>query len=504
MKRLKSKNVSASNKQQKEEKQRGLLTMEQAIKRLATSRPTFYRWLRTGRLQGLKYGGHWRFDPVEIDRFKAGEEPRINLRSDPAPLIAKMIAELRRRTGKDVSAQKHAGIEGLCTLMAHMAMHLRSTEVQLIFCRTEASKEVQSLLRYRIDGETVTVMIMDERLHGTIIDQWKSWAACNRNETFLPQEGRVTLELEGEQIEARLTTLPTAHGESMTLGLLFKSEQEALRIERLGLSPNVRAKVERALHAPWGVVLCAGAHGSGKTSTLYACMNEIASSKKTAVAVEESAGVQLPWVIHTTTKPERGLTMPIAIRSALRMNPEILLTGEMRERESWALAEGAAQNGRVILTQFAASNAISAILQMRILMGESFRRDTALKLVVAQRLVRKLCPNCLTSDTTSPKLIERAHKMSAEVGLPSENLAASLRSSCGCEKCGQLGFRGRMALYEALEISPELVEALAIGASEETIRCIAREQGFLPMTAMGLDLALQGKITLLEALQGAV
>jgi excisionase family DNA binding protein len=480
----------------------GLMSMEEAIRLLGTSRPTFYRWLRTGRLKGLKFGGHWRFERGEIERFKAGVEPHINLRADPEPLIERMRLELRRRGCERLIEADLHGIEGLCRMMFLLAAGLRASELHLALCQTDRPDNGRSFLRYRVDGQLLSVLDVDNRLLPAIVEQWKVLAGCDRHDTVRPQEGQWQSKAGDEEVLVDFVALPTPFGESMGATFLFKSVQESLRLAKLGFSADVRERIERNLRSPWGIVLCAGSNGSGKTSTLYAAVNETTSEHRLTVAIEEKGGPRLPWVLHTLANPDKGVTVPMALRAALRLNPDAVMVGEMRERESWRLSEDAAFSGRLVLTQMEAPDAVGALLQLRRLMGDAFRRDTPLKLIVAQRLLRKLCPACSqpsqSSDASAVRLRMAAERFGIQVS--ASDSESGMRVPCGCATCGQLGFRGRIMVAEVLELSPQLLEALCSGATEATIRELAIGQATVPMAVEAISLAREGKVSADEVL----
>ena len=477
-----------------------LIDMNQAIALLKTSRPTFYRWLRSGKVKGMKVGRQWRFYRQDIERFLKGEEPRIDLPADMAPLIARLRQRLEEVGGEDASPRDASDEVRAVDLMIALSTAMRATDIHIAPHSKELAGDNVAVLRYRVDGVLHPVADIDKRLLPAIVARWKALAACNVHERMRPQDGRILVNAEGRQLDLRVCFLPACLGESVTVRVL-DPDVIRLTLDHIHYPPKGKEKLLRWLGAPWGTIVVTGPTGSGKTTALYACVNEVAKPELKVMSVENPVEYLLPWVVQVQVRSDTGLTFGSALRSILRSDPDVVLVGEMRDRETLIIAQQIAITGHLVLTTLHADEAARALKRMVEMGGEPFVVGDATKLIVAQRLVRLLCPDCSEPYTPAAEALGRAAELARVGGLDWSALPENFRSPVGCPKCRKTGFRSRNVIAEVLEISPEIGEALRSGASVDELRAVAIREGMVTMAADGIRQAAEGTTTLDEVLR---
>jgi excisionase family DNA binding protein len=468
-----------------------LLEMNEAIAVLKTTRPTFYRWVRAGKIRGTKIGRQWRFERTEIERFLKGEAPQIDLPSDITPLIE----TLRERLGKSESVEPREGkVAWTIQLMIEVAEKLHG-DIHI------EPRENSAIIRYRLDGVLCEVASFDLRLLPAIIRQWKTMANCDVHETVRPQDGRITLELGNgkKKLDLRLCFLPAALGEALTVRVL---DQEAvyLSLNRLEFAEADKKKLQKWLAAPWGMIVVTGPTGCGKTSTLYACLNQITSDSPglKVMTIEDPVEYLLPGTTQVAVRPQSDLTHASLLRAFLRSDPNVILISEMRDRETIMLAQQAALTGHLVLTTMHTTEAATALRRMIEIGVNPFVAADATKLVVAQRLVRVLCPKCSVARQPAEHFLTLAQKLARLSGRDWKAYAKSFREPVGCKHCHMTGFRGRTVIAEALEMTPAICGALLSGASATELRTIAIGEGMSTIAVDGMRRVAEGKTSLGE------
>jgi len=489
------------NRTEKQASGSGLLGIEQAIAMLKTSRPTFYRWVRTGKIKGTKVGRQWRFRKEDLDRFLQGEAPATHLPVSIRPLVealdafaAKAGIPLPKQDGQDDALNVLYVVSN--TLLMSCAM--RATDVHFIPTVGADSSSVAQL-RFRVDGALKTVAEFDIRLLPAIVERFKIMANCNVHANLVPQDGRIQVNIRGQYTDMRICFLPTALGESVVLRILSR-QAVTLTADKLGLPEVVEKRLLKALAAPYGLILTSGPTGSGKTTTLYACLLSVTRPEKKVMTIEDPVEYLLPGVQHTGTRPAEGLTFAAALRATLRCDPDVIMIGEVRDPETLEVALKAALTGHLVLSTLHTPDAASALVRMVEMEGEPFMIGDATRLIVSQRLIRKLCQHCARPVTPVPELLAHAREIIQRAGLDWDSLPQSFREPVGCPKCNGMGFKGRMAVIEALEMSPEIAAALRRKATVAELRALAIEQGMVPMAAHGVQSAAAGKVHLQEVL----
>ena len=482
-----------------------LLTMDQAIGLLKTSRSTFYRWLRTGKVKGMKVGRQWRFTREDIERFLRGQEPRVDLPADIGPLLLALEERLRAAgrepppPGKEADLPNgDAGVTRAVGVMIHLAVALGASDLHLIAAEGDVS------VRYRLDGALREVARYDARLHPALIARWKTMAACDPLEKNLPQDGRIMLRLAPKEdvADLRLNFLPAVFGEGLTMRVLPRSEVR-FGFDRLDFLPRDKQLILKWIGSPWGIVLVTGPAGCGKTTTVYACLAHLNRPDLKVMTVEDPVEYTFAGMVQVPVRPKEGLTFARAVRSFLRADPDVIMVGEVRDLEVLNILHQAALTGHLVFSTLHTNDAAQALERMLHMGIEAFLAADATKLIVAQRLVRLLCRECSRPAEPAPNMVEHLVQLARRGGVEWDALEKRCREPVGCPRCKQTGFRGRTLIAEALEVTPEIGAALRRGASADELRTIAVGQGMKTMAAHGILRAAAGETTLAEVLRVA-
>lgn len=475
-----------------------LLDMEQAIGMLKTSQPTFYRWVKTGKIKGTKVGRQWRFRREELERFLKGEAQTVTLPVSIQPLVD-ALAEFAHKAG--VTLPKHTDeneVLNVVSAILFIAHAIRASDIHFIPTNQTAGTPVVQL-RIRVDGTLQTAATFDIRLLPAVVERLKIMTTCSVHETRKPQDGRIQVKLAGETVDIRVSFMPAILGEAVTLRIL-NQKVASLTLDQLQLPDSIQGKVAKALEATHGVVITSGPTGSGKTTLLYACLMRVARPEKKVITIEDPVEYLLPNVQHTRIAPAEGVTFTTALRSTLRSDPDVIMVGELRDTESLRIIQQAALTGHLVLTTLHASDAVGALRRMLDLGSEPFLIGDTTNLIVSQRLIRKLCVHCARPASPAPDLLAQAKTVIRQDGMDDKSLGSSFHEPVGCPKCNGTGFRGRTAVIEALAMSPEIAAAIRQHAAPEAIRAIAIRQGMVPMAVMGIQLAATGGVSLNEVL----
>ena len=476
-----------------------LLGMNQAIELLKTTRPTFYRWLRAGKVRGMKVGRQWRFERSEIQRFLKGEEPRIELRTDIGPLIETLRQRIDALGVKAVIPAREDEVGKAVSLMIHLAAATGASDIHIAPHIVPEEGEHVGVLRIRVDGVLHVIAQFDVRLLPAVAERWKTMAACDVREKIRPQDGRILVKLKdtGERLDIRVSFLGAYFGESVTARLL-SPERLTLDIDAFGFADNDKARLLRAVDMPNGAIIVSGPTGCGKTTVLYGCALLVARPEIKVMTVEDPVEYALPWMVQVPVQPSKGATFASIVRACLRSDPDVILIGEIRDRETLEVAMQVALTGHLVLTTLHTDEAASALVRMVEIGCPPFLIGDATLLIVAQRLVRVLCPHCSEEGAPSGQLMDRAEQLCRSGGLDWAALPKRFGKPIGCRKCRQLGYRGRTLIAETLEVTPEIGEALRRGATVDELRVIAVGQGMTTMSADGARKAAAGRTTLAE------
>ncbi|MGH2676700.1 MAG: GspE/PulE family protein, partial [Actinomycetota bacterium] len=337
-----------------------------------------------------------------------------------------------------------APIVKLVNLLITQAVSDRASDIHI----EPAEKDIR--IRYRIDGVLHEVMRSPKNIQAGLISRLKVMAEINIAERRIPQDGRIGLVVGGKAVDLRLATLPTVYGEKIVIRILDKSSV-LLKLEDLGFADSSYTEFEKGFRRPYGTILVTGPTGSGKSTTLYATLNIINSVDRNIITVEDPVEYRLPGINQIQVNNKAGLTFSSALRSILRSDPDVLLIGEIRDRETALIAMEAALTGHLVLSTLHTNDASSAVSRLVEMEVEPYLVASALDCVVAQRLARRLCDHCKEAYKPSKAELEQA-------GFPEKARAQikELFRPAGCTRCGRTGFRGRMGLYEVMPVTEEI------------------------------------------------
>ncbi|MCU1456107.1 MAG: type secretory pathway, ATPase PulE/Tfp pilus assembly pathway, ATPase PilB [Actinomycetia bacterium] len=354
--------------------------------------------------------------------------------------------------------------------------------------------ETDLRIRFRIDGVLHEVMHSPKSIQNGVISRLKVMSEMNIAERRVPQDGRMSLTVSGKPIDLRVATLPTVFGEKVVMRILDKG-QALLRLDDLGFLPESRERYEQSYKKPYGTILVTGPTGSGKSTTLYATLNILNDVSRNIITIEDPVEYRLPGISQMQIHHKAGLSFAVALRSILRADPDVLLVGEIRDRETAIIGIEAALTGHLVLSTLHTNDAASTPMRLVEMGVEPFLVTSALDCVLAQRLARRLCDNCKEQyQPTEAELIE-AH-------WPTEDLTGadwpSMFRAVGCSACGRTGYRGRFALHEVMTVSDEIKKLVIERRGTEEIKKAAVMQGMITLRADGLRKVGMGQTSLEE------
>lgn len=353
------------------------------------------------------------------------------------------------------------------------------------------------VVRFRVDGRLVERASLPIGQALAIASRIKIMAKLNIAERRLPQDGRVQTAVRGRHIDLRISTMPTVLGESIVIRILDR-ESVRLEFDALGISDNNQRLLKSLLERPNGVLLVTGPTGSGKTTTLYAALSMLANPEVNIMTVEDPVEYRLSGVKQIQVNSSIGLDFAHVLRSTLRHDPDIILIGEIRDLETASIAIQSAFTGHLVLATLHTNDAASSITRLLDMGLQNYLLTSSIVGVVAQRLVRKLCPRCKRREIMKPELADRLGLASAAPGEP-----VYLFRAVGCEHCQNRGYRGRSLIMETMPLSPSLNDQVLKGADAQTLRETARSEGMRTLFEDGLQKVLQGETTLEEVLRAA-
>ncbi len=347
-------------------------------------------------------------------------------------------------------------------------------------------------IRYRIDGvlHEVPVPPNIKLLQASVLSRLKIMANLDIAERRIPQDGRINLELNGESIDVRVATIPSVTGETISLRLLG---QERFDFERLGLDAESEKIVRDFLAMPNGIVLVTGPTGCGKSTSLYTFLSSLNTQQRRIVTIEDPVEHKLHGVIQIAVRSEIGLTFASALRSVLRGDPNVIMIGEMRDLETAEIAVRAALTGHLVFSTLHTNDAVSGITRLVDMGVEPFLIGTSVRGFIAQRLVRRLCPDCKKPDNHAAGYLE-------SIGFPKEWAGATFGPN-GCEACRGTGYRGRTALYEICQVTPQLQDLVQQKATPSVLRAKAVEQGLISLRNYGWKRVIEGTTSVEEVLR---
>lgn len=382
---------------------------------------------------------------------------------------------------------QEAPIIQLVNLLVSRAIEMGASDIHL------EPFEKDFRVRYRKDGILVELESPSRRSQAAVLSRLKIMARMDIAERRLPQDGRFRLNFHGREIDFRVSTLPTLFGESMVLRILDR-ERVILDLKGLGFPPKPLAQFDQLIHKPYGIVLVTGPTGSGKTTTLYAALHRINSVEKKIITIEDPVEYRLAGVTQIQVHPKIGLTFASGLRHMVRQDPDVILVGEIRDRETAEIAVHAALTGHLVFSTLHTNDAAGAITRLMEMGIEDYLLTSAVIGILAQRLVRVICPQCRT---------EVADSGSGETQPPGQSGGAPTKSfiGTGCEACSQIGYQGRTGIYELLMVDEYLRRLILAGTDTQSLRQAALEKGMRSLMDDGLDKVAGGVTTRQELLR---
>ena len=363
--------------------------------------------------------------------------------------------------------------------------------------------ERECTLRFRIDGVLHTRSTLPMDRYPAIASRIKLIGGLDIAERRLPQDGRIGTRVAGREVDIRISSIPAVHGESLVLRLLPK-ERGDIGMHRIGMEPDHKALFLDWLQWPNGLVLVTGPTGSGKSTTLYSALSQINDGDRKLITVEDPVELRLPGVVQIQTQAEIGYTFARALRSILRHDPDVIMVGEIRDRETAEIAIQAALTGHLVLATLHTNDALSAVNRLVDMGVEPYLVAAALRAVMAQRLIRRLCPNCAQPhDDVQPLQSRWADLLRRAPDLADIPPAPQWLKAKGCDACSGTGFRGRVGIYELVTVTPPLQHAIAQGAAMEQLLALAQQDGRRSMVEDGLIKTARGQSTFDEVLRAA-
>ncbi len=346
-------------------------------------------------------------------------------------------------------------------------------------------------IRYRVDGVLHEFLSLPKKVQNALLTRLKIMSNLDITQRRIPQDGRFKVRVEGKEIDFRVSVLPTSFGGKCVLRALDKSNL-SIGLDRLGFLPGPLAAFKEAIAKPYGMILLTGPTGCGKSTTLYSILNQLNTTDKNIVTIEDPVEYQIERITQIQAKPEIGLTFASGLRSVLRQTPDVIMVGEIRDGETADIAIKAALTGELVLSTLHTNDAASAITRLIDMWVEPFLIASSVILIAAQRLCRRICPNC-----KEPYKVPQA--MLDEIGMKSKD--ATFYRGKGCSKCSQTGYYSRMGTLEVIAIDDTIREMIVKGAPSNQIKEYARSQGMKTLRENGLEKFRQGETTLEEVLR---
>ena len=387
----------------------------------------------------------------------------------------------------DDASGDDAPVIKLATMLITNGIKMKASDIHL------EPMEKEFRVRYRIDGALRKMDSPPKRLQGAIISRIKIMSKMKISEKRAPQDGRIQITVNGKDLDLRVNSVPTNHGESIVMRVLDKSNL-ALGLPQLGFLSDDQTTFERLIKLPDGVVLVTGPTGSGKTTTLYACLGQINKPDKKLITVEDPVEYQMSGINQVQVNKDVGLDFSAALRSILRQAPNIVMIGEIRDEETAGIAMEAALTGHLVFSTLHTNDAPSAVTRLLDIGCKPFLVASALRAAMAQRLVRAICTNC----KEPYKPTDREVKM---LGQFAKTMPEAMYHGAGCDKCGRSGYKGRKGIFEIFKVDDTIQRLIFDHAPATLLRQRAREMGMRTLREDGMLKVANGMTTLSEILR---
>ena len=479
-----------------------LLSFDEAIKFLDTSKSTLYKLLSLEEIKGVKVGRQTRFRRGDLTAYL--ERGPVAVAVDPSA-HGELDAELAffKYAGSDdqepSSPQQNLSPEAKIVELANSILEfaVQSNCSDVHFEPIGATLR----LRFRIDGALHVIRQIPMSLHDSLITRLKEMSHMSVSEKKLPQDGRFHLQSHGMSFDVRASLLPSNLGDGLVLRILDQSAATK-PLDELGMSDICLASLRSCLNRPSGMILATGPLGSGKTLLMYSCLSELNSPAVKIVTSEEPVEYQLPGVIQFQSKPRLGLALVNGLRSALRQDPDVVFCSELRDKETAEVALDAALKGVLLLSTIFANDALSALVRLADMGIEPYVISSGINALVSTRLIRTLCPDCkVIGDQEKCGSLAARQTQAYGKGGYQPNVEALFYEPVGCPNCRGTGFLGRMGIYELLVCNPKLVGQLIKCSSQDEMRHLAIESGMQTLLMDGIRKAEEGDTSITEVLR---
>ncbi len=427
--------------------------------------------------------------PSEIDTaLERLHEPKAEGKGDDLNADLGEVSEDDIEHLKDLASE--APVIRLVNQLIQKAVESRASDIHIEPFADELK------VRYRVDGILHEVPSPPVRSTAAIISRVKIMSKLNIAERRLPQDGRIPLRVQGKELDLRVSTVPTMFGESVVMRLLDK-ESVRFDLDALGFDGGPRARLDQIMEIPYGILLVTGPTGSGKSTTLYTVLSRLNTQERKIITVEDPVEYQIPGINQIQVKPAIGMTFSGALRSIVRQDPDIIMVGEMRDLETARIAVQSALTGHLVLSTLHTNDAASGVTRLLDMGVEEYLLTSTINGILAQRLVRRLCPFCRESYEPLPEVAAKVRKSLTDVD------AIQLYRAVGCERCNNTGYRGRLVITEVLRMTDAIRRAVLEHATATVILRLAIEEGMATMYQDGLRKCLDGRTTLEEVLRVA-
>lgn len=426
----------------------------------------------------------------------------VNYVQGLSPEVKEAMAEVysteQQRDQTITTTIREAPIAKIVHTILEFAVKSRASDVHI------EPEETKTRVRYRIDGVLQEKLSLPHSIHDSLVSRIKILSEMRIDEKRVPQDGRFNFKLGADEVDLRVSSLPTVHGEKIVMRLLKKTGGLPSLTE-LGMRGPQLKDLEEAITKPYGIILVTGPTGSGKTTTLYSVLTKLNTSKVNIVTLEDPVEYQIPGINQVQINPQAGLTFATGLRSFLRQDPNIILVGEIRDTETTQLAIQAALTGHLVFSTLHTNDAATSIPRLIDLGGEPFLIASVLNASVAQRIIRKVCPYCKEEYEPAEEIKEQIKKVLGPL-LPKsyqQEKPLVLTKGKGCNECANTGYLGRIGLFEVLKITPTINKMILTEANAKDIEGQARKDGLMIMKEDGYLKALDGVTTLEEVIRVA-
>lgn len=476
-----------------------LLTLAETLNVLGVSKQTLYRLMERGALKGVKVGRQWRFRQADLDTYLNRGPAAQAVATAPVDQIDDELAFLYGQLNLPMPAlpgELDPADEKLVLLVNGLfllAISQRASDIHLEPLRDAG------IARIRIDGVLQEIRRMPGDVFRGIIMRLKIMSDMALEINNLPQDGRIKVRAQQKDFDLRMSIIPAIFGESAVLRILDQSSV-LIGLEKLGFMPDEEARLRNLCHKPNGLLIFTGPTGSGKTTSMYSCLMTMNADASKILTIEDPVEYLLPGIVQSAVNMRNGYTFAAALRAFLRQDPDVVMTGETRDRDTLYICIQAALTGHLTLTSLHTQDAAAALTRMVDIGAEPFLVASSTAGVLAQRLVRQLCPDC-KQPVELPKAALDDLRAKAKAGgyiLPKD---AVFYQAVGCDKCSRRGFRGRTGLFELLEMTAAVREAFLGKAPKEELIAAAVKDGMTTLLADGIRKAAAGITTVEEVLR---